>query len=128
VVLNVEDLFLPDKIMDILKIAISLVIIIVIALFFLTQFNNENTDKINNIKIGQTARVTGMVTSVYVTKNDHVFLKVADNTGEVTVIAFNNSNIDLAYDLQNGDQVSVIGKVDAYKGKLEIIAKEITKV
>lgn len=127
-VLNVEDLFLPDKIMDILKIAISLVIIIVIALFFLTQFNNENTDKINNIKIGQTARVTGMVTSVYVTKNDHVFLKVADNTGEVTVIAFNNSNIDLAYDLQNGDQVSVIGKVDAYKGKLEIIAKEITKV
>jgi exonuclease VII large subunit len=114
--------------MDILKIVISLVIIAVIALFFLTQFNNENTDKISNIKVGQTARVTGMITSVFVTKNDHVFLKVADNTGEVTVIAFNNSNIDLVFDLQNGDQVSVIGKVDAYKGKLEIIARDIKKV
>ena len=69
-----------------------------------------------------------MVSSVYVTKNNHVFLKVADNTGEVTVIAFNNSNIDSARELESGDQVSVIGKVDAYKGKLEIIAKEITKV
>ena len=69
-----------------------------------------------------------MVTSVYVSKDNHVFLKVADNTGEISVIAFKNSNIDSAYDLENGDQISVSGRVDEYKGSLEIIAKEINKV
>ena len=69
-----------------------------------------------------------MVTSVYVSRNDHVFLKVADNTGEITIVAFKNSNIDEAYDLEIGEEVSVLGRVDEYKGELEIIAKEIKKI
>ena len=114
--------------MDILKISIVIGIIGIIALFFITQYNNENTVKVEDLKIGQIERITGMVTSVYVSKNDHVFLKVADNTGEVTVVAFKNSNIDAAYELENGDQVSVLGRTDEYKGELEIIAKEIRKI
>ncbi|NIM47476.1 MAG: exodeoxyribonuclease VII large subunit [Candidatus Aenigmarchaeota archaeon] len=114
--------------MDILKISIVIAILGIIALFFITQYNKENIVKIEDLKIGQVERITGMVTSVYVSKNDHVFLKVADNTGEVTVVAFKNSNIDTAYELENGDQVSVFGRTDEYKGELEIIAKEIQKI
>ena len=60
-----------------------------------------------------------MVTSVYVSKNNHVFLTVADNTGEISVVAFKNSNIGTAYELENGDQISVLGRVEEYKGKIE---------
>jgi len=114
--------------MDILKISIVIAILGIIALFFITQYNKENIIKIEDLKIGQIERVTGMITSVYVSKDEHVFLKVADNTGEVTIVAFKNSNIDAAYELENGDQISVLGRVDEYEGKLEIIAKEISKI
>jgi len=114
--------------MDILKISLSIAIVGIVALFFLVQFSNENTIKITDLKSGQAAKISGMVTSVYVSKDSHVFLKVADDTGEISVIAFKNSNIDTAYDLENGDQISVSGRVDEYKGSLEIIAKEINKV
>jgi len=114
--------------MDILKISIAIAVLGIVALFFITQFNNESIVKIKDLKIGQIGTITGMVTSIYVSKDDHVFLKVADNTGEINVIAFKSSNIDLAYELENGDQISIQGRIDEYKGKLEIIAKEINKV
>ena len=114
--------------MNILKISIVIAVIGIIALFFITQYNNETITKIKDLKQGQIERITGMVTSVYVSKDDHVFLKVADNTGEISVIAFKSSNIDTAYELENGDQISVLGKVDEYKNELEIIAKEIRKI
>ena len=112
--------------MDVIKISIAIVVIIVIALFFFTQYNDENTTKIKDLKIGQTEKITGMVNSVFVSKNNHVFIKIADNTGEITVVAFNNSNIDTDGFI-NGDQISVLGRVSEYNGKMEIIAKEINK-
>lgn len=112
-------------IVDILKISIITAVIGVILLFVITQVFKEETIKIEDLKLGQIERISGMVTSVYVSRNMHVFLKVADNTGEVDVVIFENNNIDEAYDLEVGEEVSVLGRVDEYKGKLEIIAKEI---
>jgi len=114
--------------MDILKISIAIAVLGIIALFFITQFNNETIVKIKDLKIGQIGTISGMVTSIYVSKDDNVFLKISDNTGGIDVVVFKSSNIDLAYELENGDQVAVLGRVDDYKGKLEIIAKEINKV
>ena len=114
-------------IVDILKISIITAVIGVILLFVITQVFNEETVKIEDLKLGQIERISGMVTSVYVSRNMHVFLKVADNTGEIDVVIFENHNIDEAYDLEVGDEVSVLGRVDEYKGKIEIIAKEIDK-
>jgi DNA/RNA endonuclease YhcR with UshA esterase domain len=114
--------------MNILKISIIVAIIGIISLFFISRLLTEETIEISELKIGQIERISGMVTSVYISRDDHVFLKVADNTGEITVVAFKNSNIDEAYDLEIGEEVSVLGRVDEYKGELEIIAKEITKI
>jgi DNA/RNA endonuclease YhcR with UshA esterase domain len=114
--------------MEIVKIAMVVAVIGIIALFFLTQYKNEAISKVEDLKIGQVERIEGMVNSVYVSKDNHVFLGVADNTGEIDVVAFKSANIDIAYDLENGDQISVLGKVEEYKGKLEIIAKEISKI
>ncbi len=114
--------------MDILKISIITAVIGIIALYFISLVLTEETIEIKKLKIGQIERISGMVTSVYVSRDDHVFMKVADNTGEVTVVAFKNSNIDQAYDLEIGEEVAVLGRVDEYKGDLEIIAKEIRKI
>ena len=113
---------------DILKISIITAVIGVILLFVITQVFKEETIKIEDLKLGQIEKISGMVTSVYVSRNMHVFLKVADNTGEVDVVIFESHNIDEAYDLEVGDEVSVLGRVDEYKGKTEIIAKEIKKL
>jgi len=114
--------------MNILKISIIVAVLGIVSLFFISKLLTEETIEISKLKIGQIERISGMVASVYVSRDDHVFLKVADNTGEVTVVAFKNSNIDEAYDLEVGEEVSVLGRVDEYKGKLEIIAKEIRKI
>ncbi|MFH0928936.1 MAG: OB-fold nucleic acid binding domain-containing protein [Candidatus Aenigmatarchaeota archaeon] len=118
----------PFNFMDILKISIAVSIIGIVSLFFITMIFEEEITEVSEIKIGQIEKINGMVTSVYVSRDSHVFLKVADNTGEVTVVAFKNSNIDEAYDLEIGEEVTVLGRVDEYKGELEIIANEIRKI
>ena len=114
--------------MDVLKISIAIAIVGLIALFFITQIQKEDLTPIKDPKLGQIERIEGMVNSVYVSKDYHVFIKVADNTGEVDVVAFKSSNIDAAYYLEEGHQVSVLGKVEEYKGEMEIIAKEIRRI
>jgi len=114
--------------MNLLKISIVIAIIGIVALFFIIMYSTEESIKISDLKIGQIERITGTVTSVYISKDDHVFLKVADNTGEISVVVFKGSNIDEAYELEVGDEISVLGRVEEYKKKLEIIAKEAKKV
>jgi DNA/RNA endonuclease YhcR with UshA esterase domain len=114
--------------MDILKISLVIAAVGVIALFFMTQYSKQDISKIEDLKIGQMYKVEGTVSSVYVSKDNHVFLKVSDNTGDVDVVAFKSANIDIAYDLVDGNQITVYGKVEEYKNKLEIIAKQIERV
>jgi DNA/RNA endonuclease YhcR with UshA esterase domain len=114
--------------MNIIKISIVVAALGIIALVFLAKYNEQNTVKIADLKQGQIEKVTGMVNSVYVSRDNNVFLKVADTTGEISVVVFKSSNIDGAYDLEMGDQVSVLGRVEEYKGALEIVAKEISKI
>jgi len=128
VVSKIHFLDVFTKIMNIVKISIVVAAIGIVALFFLVRYNEQNTTRISELKQGQIERITGMINSVYVSKDDNAFLKIADTSGEVSVVAFKSSNIDEIYNLEVGDQVSVLGRVEEYKGKLEIIAKEIKKV
>jgi DNA/RNA endonuclease YhcR with UshA esterase domain len=113
--------------MNLIKISITVAIVGIIALFFIVKYQQQNTVKISDLEQGQIERITGMINSVYVSKDGHTFLKVTDSSGEISVVAFKSSNIDV-YDLELGDQISVLGRVEEYKGSLEIIAKEIRKI
>jgi DNA polymerase II small subunit/DNA polymerase delta subunit B len=113
---------------NIIKICITIAFLGVVASFFLIRYNDSNNPKVSELKQGQMEKITGMVNSVYVSKGGHIFLKVADTSGEISVVIFNNSNIDEAYDIGVGDQISVFGMVSEYNGKLEIIAKKINKI
>ena len=114
--------------MDIVKISVVIAIVGIVSLFFISTIFAEEATDISDLKIGQMERVNGMVTSIYVSRDSHVFLNVADKTGDIDVVAFKSSNIDLAYDLEVGDEISVMGRVEEYQGDLEIIAKEISKI
>ncbi|MEM5778014.1 MAG: OB-fold nucleic acid binding domain-containing protein [Candidatus Aenigmatarchaeota archaeon] len=114
--------------MNIIKISIVVVMIGTIALLFLVKYNEQNVIKISDLKKGQVERITGMVNSIYISKDGHAFLKVADTSGEVSVVAFKNSNIDEIFEIEIGDKVSVLGRVEEYKGNLEIIAREIKRI
>jgi len=114
--------------MNIVKIAIAIALVGTIALFFIIKYNEQNVVKISDLKKGQIERIVGMVNSIYISKDGHAFLKVADTSGEISVVAFKNSNIDEVFEIEVGDKVSVLGRIEEYKGNLEIIAKEIKRL
>ena len=114
--------------MDIVKISVVIAVAGIASLFLISSIFAEEITSVSDLKIGQMDKIRGMVTSIYVSRDSHVFLKVADNTGEIDVVAFKSSNIDLAYELEVGEEVSVFGRVEEYKDNLEIIAQEISKV
>ncbi len=109
----------------IVKIALIIAVAGIAMLFFVTKSFSEEVVKIQDLKIGQISTIKGMVTDIYISRDGHAFLKVADNTAEISVVAFKSSNIEQAYSLEIGEEVSVLGRVEEYKQKLEIIAKEI---
>ena len=84
--------------MNIVKISITVAILGILALFFIIRYSEQNTVKISELKQGQIERITGMVNSVYISKDGHTFLKVADTSGEISVVAFKSSNIDEVYE------------------------------
>jgi len=108
-----------------IKILLTAAILGLVVLYFVNSILTAQITKIADLKIGQVERISGMVTSVYTTKLGHTFLKVADNTGDIDVVVFNSSKIDFASELEVGQEISILGRVEEYKGKLELIAKEI---
>jgi DNA/RNA endonuclease YhcR with UshA esterase domain len=114
--------------MDLIKIAITVAIVGIVALFLIVKFTQQDTVKIASLKEGEVARVSGTISSVYISKDSNAFIKMSDETGEISIVAFKSSNIDLVYSLAVGDQIEALGKVQEYKGALEIIAKEIKKI
>jgi DNA/RNA endonuclease YhcR with UshA esterase domain len=115
--------------MNILKISLITSILGIVLLALLVNFSDKEITSISDLKIGQIARISGMVTSFYSSKKGHIFLKVADNTGEIDVVVFNNyEEIEKVRELEIGDEVDVIGRVEEYKGRKEIIPREIRKI
>jgi DNA/RNA endonuclease YhcR with UshA esterase domain len=101
-------------------------------LYFISQKIELKQTPINQINpddTGKNVRLCGDITSKYVSKNKHVFFKLQDQTGEMNIVVFNNTakNIN-AYQLETNDTVCVIGSVDEYQNKLEIILQKIEGV
>jgi len=109
-----------------LKLSIIIAIIGIGLLFFLTR-NLETSVQVRDLEtyLGETVKVEGEIIKLFTSKDGHVFFTLRDESGEIQIVAFRNSNIQEAYNIQKGQEISVKGKVQEYKGKLEIIAKRI---
>lgn len=110
----------------IVKLAISVAVIGVIGMYFFTSM----PQKISDIRempeyLGEQITVRGTVENYYVSKDGHVFFDLRDSSGIAKMVAFRNSNIEAAYNIKDGEKITVVGKVQEYKSDLEIIVSKI---
>ena len=78
--------------------------------------------------IGKNVKVCGEVDSFSVSKSKHVFFDIVDSSGRINAVVFNSSAEKLqAYSLKDDDAICVLGQVDEYDGRLEILPKEIVR-
>lgn len=116
------------------KIAICCSIIGLIAVIIASLYIEPQTAVISSLSgmnEGDYVKIAGNVTNVRQTPKA-AFVDVADTTGAVTLVAFNDDagfvkKEALPEGLQRGDSIAAEGKISIYNGKTEIVAELITK-
>ena len=116
---------MKEKILFKLSFIFSLVGITI--LFFISENSNINPISISDIEkeeIGNTVKIIGKIERT--TNLDKIiFLEVGQEKIEtISVILFKDSEILLS----KGDSVEIIGEIDDYNGKKEVIANSIRKI
>lgn len=111
----------------ILKISVSVTFIgIVILFFYLEFFDLDSSDiwELNEKDIDREVKIVGRVERV-TDLNKTMFLTIyQEKPEEISVVLFKDSNVSVS----EGDKVSVVGTVEEYKGKLEIICNQLEKL
>ena len=105
-----------------LKIALVCSLIGLTALYFISARIGIKDYKPNvfNRNVGDDVKLQGAVTKI-TEKGDVVFIDVIQQNSVPVVLFRDNNNLNL----KNGDNVEVIGKIQEYNGKNEIIAQKI---
>lgn len=80
-----------------------------------------NIEKIDQSQAGEVLAIKGTAANVTST-GSNLFMDIKDSTGSIMVVDFDSET-----SISEGAKVSVIGSVELYEGKLEIIAREIRK-
>lgn len=95
------------------------------ALYVVLEPEHLTIKDITLSNIGHEVVVTGSISSIAV-NNDHVFITLSDNSSSIKVVVFANTakNHPEIYNLTSG-VLTIQGKVDNYKGELEIVANKI---
>ena len=108
---------------DLLKISLIVSLIGISVLFVITQrieINEKNIDKINKDNIGDYVKIKGKINKIDDLKNAVKINVVQPSTMDV-IIFKNNQSIDF----EEGDNVEVIGRVEEYNGKMEVIGEKV---
>ena len=88
------------------------------------EIKEKNIEKITIDNKDEFVKLNGIVNNVIDTEK--VTLIKILQPQEITVVLFKNENKTMP--IQQGNEVEVIGKVDEYKGKMEIIADRLRVV
>jgi exonuclease VII large subunit len=114
-----------------LYISIVCSVVGLVVLYYISQvIELPKTDivEITPDDIGKNVKVCGEIVSKSVSRNKHVFLQLQDTTDKIDVVIFNNSVEKLnATGLKKGENVCIIGTIDEYQGKLEVLPKQIIR-
>ena len=111
-----------------MKVSFAVSVIGVIALLIFVQFiepQQINTDELEN-NVGNYVAISGIVTS-FSENRGAVFITLNNSTKVVMFSSEADRRPDI-YKMKVGDNISVTGKVQLYRGRPEIIAKSIRKV
>ncbi|MFH0832152.1 MAG: hypothetical protein V1900_00300 [Candidatus Aenigmatarchaeota archaeon] len=114
---------ISDKKLMTLCLAISLIGIA--ALFIIVQFIEPRQVKISEINesmAGQNVMINCIVDSI--TVKDAIFVEVSDNLS-INAVALDRNAKEKAMQLKLGDKIILTGKIELYKGELEILINDI---
>ena len=109
-----------------MQICVIVILIGFVTMIYFTKSSMTYTTKIVDITEDMNyVRISGIITRKYVSRSGTVFLKITDETSTIDVVVFPGSvkNIN---SLEVNQKVEVLGNVQKYKGKVEIIARKIT--
>ena len=104
-----------------LKIALICSLLGLVLLYFISAKIDIKYYKPSKLSenVGDDVKLTGTITKI--SQNENVAFIEIDYSSPVTIVAFGSDELKL----KNNDVVEVIGKVQEYKGKNEIIAQKI---
>ena len=105
-----------------LKIALICSLVGLVILYFISTKIEINDYKPNILSknVGEDVKLQGTIAKI-TDKGNVVFIDVSQQNPATVVLFASNDNLNL----KNGDNVEVIGKVQEYNGKNEIIAQKI---
>jgi transcriptional antiterminator len=107
----------------ILKLALLLTVIGLLFLFFYTEnVNLEAVERIDTALPEETVKMVGLITKLTVKENVVFITLEGQRTEKVDVVLFPDHELFL----NEGDYIEILGTVEEYKGKKEIIASSIT--
>ena len=107
-----------------LKIALICSLVGLLVLYFIStkiDVKEYKTNKLNE-NIGEDVKLVGTIKKI--SQSENVAFIEVDYSNPVTIVAFGNNDLKL----KNNDTIEVIGEVQEYKGKNEIIAQKIRVV
>ncbi|MBI2129361.1 hypothetical protein HYU07_03925 [Candidatus Woesearchaeota archaeon] len=93
----------------------------IILLFIISEnigINKISIDRIDEIYIGRSIRFSGEITKI---SSSEKFSSI-EVDGKILVVLFDKVN------LKKGNKIEVIGKVDEYKNKIEVVADSIRTI
>lgn len=117
----------------IFKIALAMSVLGLVGMVFSAEFIMAREIKISEIDRGmldEDVSVEGVVMEVKKSSRSNTyFLEIMDGTGKISLIIFESSAVDLeknnmSIENLNNRRVKVIGKVEEYQGKTELILKD----
>ena len=107
-----------------IKIAFICGIIGLFILFIISdtiEIKEKNIDKINKANVEEDVKLIGTISKI--TNLDKVTFIELEQPATITIILFKDKNKNIS--LYNGDNIEIIGQIEEYNGKLEIIAQRI---
>lgn len=109
---------------SLLQLSLAISVLGLISLFVVSRIIELPTADIGKITpedTGKNVRVCGQVTSKFVSKTQHTFLELRDNTGKIDITVFNTSSAKTsAQSLNKNQDVCITGAVDEYEKKLQV--------
>lgn len=114
-----------------LKLSLAFSLVGLLAIFLVSGQVSESTLEIGSVTgdmSGVAAKVCGNITYRHVSSNNHLFFRLTDSTGTISVVVFNQTARGMAgnpYSLKEGDNVCAYGSVGMYKGSVEVIAERL---
>ena len=117
---------LTDK--SLMKLSFIVSVVGIIALLIFVQFiepKRINPGELDN-NVGNIVTVSGMIMS-YSQNTGNVFIDLGNST-KIVMFSTEAERMPAVYYLRAGDNVSVTGKVQFYRGTAELIAKSIRKI